>query len=271
MASPSILYHCHSHLCCCHTRLRRFASPKRRRPLSSKKSKLINQLGRRVSGEPHRLIALCYRLPMIARLKWHGALVDRQPPLGWRCISPERNRASEPAEALRNIQRTFATAYELPLGEMLIYRFPKEHGSIVIGLGWFSKNSRYWYYAYMSRAAIELGNRISVFLYDNDRVRVFPGVLHDRPMRKLTRKRQHSSFHEQIIGERLRTARLRAQLTQKDLASRLSRISTDKKLRYRVSTLHQLVSRVERGEHIRFPRLLLNAVEAVLGPLKEHE
>jgi transcriptional regulator with XRE-family HTH domain len=141
----------------------------------------------------------------------------------------------------------------------------------VIGLGW-TMRPRFgvWYFAYMLPPVVECGLiSVSTFEYEDGRVRVFPGTRHSRPPVKLFRKPKQSSEDLQMAGRRLRMLRLSFPMTQLDLAIRLSR--TENLNRYSINTIEQLISRFERGEHIGFPRLLVQAIESVLGSLDSGE
>jgi hypothetical protein len=192
------------------------------------------------------------------------------PPIGWQNISATRRRALSRLDALWDIQATHPAAYEVPIGNAVAYHIPWENGSKAIGLGWNPKDFGLWYYAYMSRMVVELGPDISIFEYEDGRVRVFAGTLHTRPTRASFRKQRPGKEDLQIAGRRLRQARLRALKTQADLALCVSCLKTTggkAQFTYSVKTIEQLISRFERGEEIPFPQLLIKAVEIVLGPL----
>jgi hypothetical protein len=195
--------------------------------------------------------------------------VDQLTPIGWQNISATRSRALSRSDALWNIQMIYPAAYEVPIGNAVAYHIPWEDEPKVIGLGWNTKNSGLWYYAYIPSIALEVGVDVSIFEYEDGRVRVFPGTLHDRPNKAPFRKRRIGEENFQIAGRRLRNARLRAQMTQADLAAKL--ITGDVLNNYSVGTIEQLVSRFERGERIGFPELLVKAVEAELGSINSDD
>ncbi len=191
--------------------------------------------------------------------------VDQLNPIGWQNISATRSRAPSRLDALCGVQGTYPSAYEVPIGDAVAYHIPWQDGSKVIGLAWNTKNSSLWYYAYIPLIALEVGVDVSIFEYEDGRIRVFPGTLHDRPIKAPFRERQIGEKDFQISGRRLREARLRAQMTQANLAAKL--ITGDVLNNYSIGTIEQQVSRFERGEHIGFAELLVKAVEAELGPL----
>src|SRR5205807_7086796 len=119
----------------------------------------------------------------------------RLKPLGWRNISFDRRLARSRDAALVEIQQTFPTAYEVRIGNAVAYHIPEEAGSKIIGLGWRPREGSLLYYTYMSEIAVGIGLNVSIFEYEDGRIRVFGGKLDTRPHKGFYRKRLPSREH----------------------------------------------------------------------------
>jgi transcriptional regulator with XRE-family HTH domain len=87
------------------------------------------------------------------------------------------------------------------------------------------------------------------------------------------RRRTPIRAETNTIGCRVRSARLRSDLTQTELADQIRTRAESKRdyKSYKSSTIKQQISRLERGEPIAYPDLIVRCLTEILGPLDAEE